>query len=75
MAHGPSDLRPGVPELRQLGASVASEVVSTRFDYLDGPPLLIGGDDTPIPFARNLEAAWIPSVERITDEIRRNVVG
>jgi pyruvate/2-oxoglutarate/acetoin dehydrogenase E1 component len=57
------------------GASVVSEVVSTRFDDLDGPPLLIGGDDTPIPFARNLEAAWIPSVERITDAIRRHVVG
>ena len=63
------------PNYGSWGASVASEVASTRFDYLDGPPLLIGGDDTPIPFARNLEAAWIPSVERITDEIRRNVMG
>jgi pyruvate/2-oxoglutarate/acetoin dehydrogenase E1 component len=63
------------PNYGSWGASVAAEVVSTRFDYLDGPPLLIGGDDTPIPFARNLEAAWIPSVERITSEIRRALVG
>ncbi len=53
------------------GASIASHVLVEQFDSLDGPPLLIGGDDTPIPYARNLEEAWIPSVERIVDEIRR----
>lgn len=53
------------------GASVAARVLEVQFDFLDGPPLLIGGDETPIPFARNLEEAWIPSVDRITTEIRR----
>ena len=63
------------PNYGSWGASVTSQVVSAHFDYLDGPPLLIGGDDTPIPFARNLEAAWIPGVERITDAIRQCIVG
>jgi acetoin:2,6-dichlorophenolindophenol oxidoreductase subunit beta len=53
------------------GASVAAHVLEQQFDYLDGPPHLIGGDETPIPFAQNLEEAWIPSVDRITTEIKR----
>jgi pyruvate/2-oxoglutarate/acetoin dehydrogenase E1 component len=32
--------------------------------------LLIGGDEAPIPYARNLEEAAIPSVERIAQQIR-----
>ena len=53
------------------GASVAAHVLESQFDYLDGPPHLIGGDETPIPFAQNLEEAWIPSADRITGEIKR----
>jgi acetoin:2,6-dichlorophenolindophenol oxidoreductase subunit beta len=59
------------PNFGSWGASVASRVVADQFDFLDGPPLLIGGDETPIPYARNLEEAWIPSVERVADGVRR----
>jgi acetoin:2,6-dichlorophenolindophenol oxidoreductase subunit beta len=59
------------PNFGSWGASVVAQVVADEFDYLDGPPLLVGADPTPVPYARNLEEAWIPSVERITDGIRR----
>jgi pyruvate dehydrogenase E1 component beta subunit len=58
------------PNFGSWGASIAFSVLSEQFDYLDGPPLLIGGDEAPIPYARNLEEAAIPSVERITQQIR-----
>src|SRR5579872_7008687 len=32
------------PNFGSWGASVAAEIVASRFDWLDGPPLLIGGD-------------------------------
>jgi acetoin:2,6-dichlorophenolindophenol oxidoreductase subunit beta len=58
------------PNFGSWGASVAGQVLADQFDYLDGPPLLIGADATPIPYARNLEETWIPSVQRIVEEIR-----
>ena len=59
------------PNFGSWGASIAAQVIAEQFDYLDGPPLLIGADATPIPYARNLEEAWIPSVERIVEQILR----
>lgn len=59
------------PNFGSWGASIAAQVLADQFDYLDGPPLLIGGDATPIPYARNLEETWIPSVERIIEQVRR----
>lgn len=52
------------------GASVISEVTRHYFEYLDAPPVIVGGPETPIPFAGVLEAAWVPSAERIADGIR-----
>jgi pyruvate/2-oxoglutarate/acetoin dehydrogenase E1 component len=52
------------------GASVVAEVVQRAFTSLDARPLLISGDETPIPYAASLEEAWLPSVHRIADGIR-----
>jgi acetoin:2,6-dichlorophenolindophenol oxidoreductase subunit beta len=52
------------------GASLVAAVVSQVFDVLDAPPLVIGGDETPLPYAAALEAAWMPSVERIVRSVR-----
>jgi pyruvate/2-oxoglutarate/acetoin dehydrogenase E1 component len=30
----------------------------------------VSGDETPIPYAGSLEDAWLPSVDRITAELR-----
>jgi len=31
----------------------------------------VSADNTPIPFAGNLEEAWLPSADRVVDEVRR----
>jgi acetoin:2,6-dichlorophenolindophenol oxidoreductase subunit beta len=52
------------------GASVISRVAQEDFEYLDAPPRLLAADPTPVPYAENLERAWMPSVERIAEAIQ-----
>ena len=58
------------PEPGSWGQGVIATVVAECFDSLDGPPLLISGDNTPVPYAGPLEQAWLPSAERIAEAIR-----
>ncbi len=55
------------------GATLVARLMATHFESLDSPPLLVGGDDTPIPYAGPLEELWIPSVDRIADGVRRTL--
>lgn len=55
------------------GATLVAEVLAECFESLDAPPLLIGGDETPIGYAASLEEAWIPSVERIAAGVRQTL--
>jgi pyruvate dehydrogenase E1 component beta subunit len=48
-----------------VGAEVAARVTEEAFDYLDAPPARVYQEDTPLPYAANLEALSLPSVERI----------
>ncbi len=48
-----------------VGAEIAARVTEEAFDYLDAPPARIFQEDTPLPYAANLEALSLPSVERI----------
>ncbi|HEY2482486.1 MAG TPA: transketolase C-terminal domain-containing protein, partial [Caulobacteraceae bacterium] len=48
-----------------VGAEVAARVTEEAFDYLDAPPLRVHQQDAPLPYAANLEALSLPSVERI----------
>jgi pyruvate dehydrogenase E1 component beta subunit len=52
------------------GATVIARLVADRFESLDAPPLMVGGDDTPIPYSSALESLWLPSAERIADGVR-----
>ena len=38
-----------------FGAEVASEIAEAAFEYLDAPPLRIGGADLPIAFSKAIE--------------------
>jgi pyruvate dehydrogenase E1 component beta subunit len=58
------------PASGSWGQSVVSTVVTECFDSLDAPPVLISGDNTPVPYAGPLEEAWLPSAERIAAAIR-----
>src|SRR5439155_16074002 len=48
-----------------LGAQIAESLYRRVFDYLDGPIVRVTGRDAPMPYARNLEDAAIPDVDRV----------
>ena len=54
-------------------AEVAARVASDLFWNLERPVLRITSPPVPIPFAANLEAAWLPSVDRVEAEIERHL--
>jgi len=52
-----------------VGAEIAARVTQEAFDYLDAPPLRVCQQDTPLPYAANLEVLSLPSVDRIVAAI------
>jgi pyruvate/2-oxoglutarate/acetoin dehydrogenase E1 component len=56
---------------RSTGAAglVLSLVARAGFELLDAPPVLVAPPDTPVPFAPELEDAYMPSVERVRAEL------
>jgi acetoin:2,6-dichlorophenolindophenol oxidoreductase subunit beta len=55
------------------GATLLAALAIDSFELFDSPPLIVGGDETPIPYSGVLEAAWLPSPERIADAARRSL--
>jgi pyruvate dehydrogenase E1 component beta subunit len=52
------------------GATVVAEVVARCWSSLDAQPGLLSADDTPVPYAGPLEAAWMPTVDSILAALR-----
>jgi pyruvate dehydrogenase E1 component beta subunit len=50
-----------------VGAEIVARVAAEAFDWLDAPPLRVAQADTPLPYAANLEALALPSVDRIVE--------
>ncbi|WP_375268853.1 pyruvate dehydrogenase complex E1 component subunit beta, partial [Phenylobacterium sp.] len=48
-----------------VGAEIIARVLEHAFDYLDAPPARVCQEDVPLPYAANLEALSLPSVEKI----------
>jgi pyruvate dehydrogenase E1 component beta subunit len=48
-----------------IGAEVAAGLQERCFDYLDSPIARLGGAEVPMPYAKDLERAAIPSVDDI----------
>jgi len=48
-----------------VGAEVVARVIEQAFDWLDAPPARVHQEDAPLPYAANLEALSLPSVEKI----------
>jgi len=48
-----------------VGGEICAKVTELAFDYLDAPPLRVHQEDVPLPYAANLEALSMPSVDRI----------
>ena len=58
---------------RSTGAAglVLSVIARRGFEHLDAPPALHAPPDTPVPFAPELEDAYLPSVESTAAELER----
>ena len=48
-----------------VGAEVCQRVVVNAFDWLDAPPTRVHGEVVPMPYAANLEALALPTVDKI----------
>jgi pyruvate dehydrogenase E1 component beta subunit len=52
-------------------AEIAARIQAACFDYLDAPVQRVGASEVPLPYAKNLERAALPSQERIADAAGR----
>jgi acetoin:2,6-dichlorophenolindophenol oxidoreductase subunit beta len=55
------------------GASLVARLAGDRLEIFDAPPLLVGADDTPVPYSGALEDHWLPSVDRIIEGVQRTL--
>ncbi len=55
-----------------VGAEIAALVAEQAFEYLDGPVTRLCGLDVPtMPFALNLEEAYMPDTEKVVQALRK----
>ncbi|MFQ5356459.1 MAG: pyruvate dehydrogenase complex E1 component subunit beta [Mariprofundaceae bacterium] len=54
-----------------IGAEISARIMEKGFDDLDAPVLRVSGADVPMPYAVNLEALALPSVENIIEATRQ----
>lgn len=52
-----------------VGAEVTARLQEEAFDYLDGPVRRIAQVEAPIPYARNLEQAMLPTAEQVVTAV------
>jgi pyruvate dehydrogenase E1 component beta subunit len=57
--------------LAGIGATIVSTIQEESFDDLDAPILRVHQADVPMPYAKSLEKAAKPSVERVIDACNR----
>ena len=53
-----------------VGAEISHQVMENAFDYLDAPIKRVSTAECPIPYAKNLEALALPSVEKILAAVK-----
>lgn len=58
-----------------VSAEVAASIYEDAFDYLDAPVKRIGSAEVPMPYARNLEQAALPSEEKIVFAVKEVLGG
>lgn len=52
------------------GASLVSRLISEHFELLDAPPIVLSSEDTPVPYAGNLEEKWLASTAEMVEAAR-----
>lgn len=58
------------PKFGGFGGELVAQVTEKAFFYLDAPVQRVGAPFTPVPFAENLEQAYLPDSEEIADAVR-----
>ena len=53
-----------------VAAEISTEIMERAFDYLDAPVKRLSGADVPMPYAKNLEALAIPTVDQLVAAVR-----
>ncbi len=53
-----------------IGGELAAIIAEEAFEYLDAPILRIASEDAPVPYAPPLEAAFLPSADRVVAGVR-----
>ena len=48
-----------------VGSEICAQAAIQCFDYLDAPPAKVTGADVPMPYAKHLEEAALPSSDRV----------
>ena len=56
-----------------MARDIAAIVADKCFDWLDAPVKTVTAPNTPIPFAAQLEAAYIPNAEKIVAAVRAQI--
>ena len=53
-----------------VGSEINDQICNTCFDYLDAPVARVTSTDNPMPYARNLEKATLPSPEKVIEAVK-----
>lgn len=53
-----------------VAAEISTEIMERAFDYLDAPVKRLSGADVPMPYAKNLEALAIPTVDQLVAAVK-----
>ncbi|MHB8619492.1 MAG: transketolase C-terminal domain-containing protein, partial [Chloroflexota bacterium] len=56
-------------------AETAASIYEAAFDYLDAPLVRISGVEVPMPYAKRMEEACIPTAEQIVAGAKRAISG
>lgn len=53
-----------------FGGEIATQIQEFAFEHLKKPVLRVTAPDVPVPFARNLEIAYVPDKEQVMEAVR-----
>jgi pyruvate/2-oxoglutarate/acetoin dehydrogenase E1 component len=56
-----------------IGGELAAIIAEEAFEHLDAPVMRLASVDTPVPYAPSLEAAFMPSTEKVVAAVKRLV--
>jgi pyruvate dehydrogenase E1 component beta subunit len=53
-----------------VASETMAQICETCFDHLDHQPVRVNTRDVPTPYAKGLEAAYLPNADRIVEAVR-----